>query len=111
MEHSGVGVPEFKKLAELNSLKNFGVTKVELEGHLFAVVRFDSEVYVLDDRCSHQDYSLSEGEVDRDEMTLECYKHGSTFSLIDGHPTCLPAKKPVRVYQIKVEDSTVLIDL
>ena len=42
--------------------------------------------YAIGDRCSHQDISLSEGEVLADELTLECWKHGSAFSLETGEP-------------------------
>ncbi len=100
----------FKELIKLNMLTNDGVTKVDRWDHCFAVVRFDEDIYILDDRCSHQDYSLSLGEVDRDEMTLECFKHGSTFSLIDGQPTCLPARNPVKVYELKIENEIVYIN-
>jgi 3-phenylpropionate/trans-cinnamate dioxygenase ferredoxin subunit len=101
----------FVELAKLDDLKNNGASKVSIDGHTLAVVRFDSDVYILDDRCSHQNYSLSDGVADRDELTLECIKHGSTFSLLDGNPTCLPATRPVRVYEIKVDNNTVYVNL
>ena len=37
--------------------------------------------HAVADRCSHADVALSEGEVDPDECTVECWKHGSTFSI------------------------------
>jgi 3-phenylpropionate/trans-cinnamate dioxygenase ferredoxin component len=40
-------------------------------------------------------YSLSGGEVWCDERELECPKHGSTFSLLTGVPSTLPATQPV----------------
>ena len=40
--------------------------------------------------CSHEDYSLAEGEVWEDECEIECPKHGSTFSLTTGEPQTLP---------------------
>jgi 3-phenylpropionate/trans-cinnamate dioxygenase ferredoxin subunit len=72
-------------------------------------VRLDDDLYAIGDRCTHQDVSLSEGEVDRDERTLECWKHGSAFSLLDGEPTSLPAVRPVPTYTVTVSDGRVLL--
>ena len=48
-----------------------------------------------------QDISLSEGEVVADDHQLECWKHGSAFSLETGEPTSLPATQPVPVYEVE----------
>lgn len=76
--------------------------RFDVDGHRLAVVRIGDDVYVIGDRCSHADYSLAEGEIDEDDMTLECWKHGSTFSLKTGEPTCLPAMKPVATYEAEL---------
>ena len=86
--------------------------RVELDGDIHgsdavAVVRIDDDLYAIGDRCTHQDISLSEGEVDRDERTLECWKHGSAFSLVDGEPLSLPAVRPVPTYTVTVSDGRV----
>ena len=52
---------------------------------------------MIGDRCSHGDYSLSEGDVCEDDREIECPKHGSIFSLETGEPQSLPATKPVPV--------------
>lgn len=79
--------------------------------HRIAVVRIGDDFYALGDRCSHADYSLAEGEIWEDELELECPKHGSTFKLEDGSPTCLPATRPVPVYRVRVDGDDVLVDL
>ena len=73
------------------------------------VVRIGDDVYAINDRCSHEDYSLSEGEVWEDEREIECWKHGSTFSLLTGEPQTLPATQPVPVYDVRVEDGEILV--
>ena len=85
--------------------------RIEVDGHVLALVRLGDDVYVIGDRCSHQDISLSEGEVDADERTLECWKHGSAFSLETGEPTSLPATRPVPVYEARVVDGEVEVVL
>ena len=82
-----------------------------MAGRSVALVRFDEQVFALGDRCSHADYSLSKGEVDERDLTIECWKHGASFSLKDGAPQSLPATKPVPVYDVVVEAGTVYVDV
>lgn len=89
---------------DLDSVRRF-----DIDGHRIALVRLGDDFYAIGDRCSHADYSLSEGEVDADDKTLECWKHGSTFSLETGEPTCLPATKPVPVYSVEVLDGLITV--
>jgi 3-phenylpropionate/trans-cinnamate dioxygenase ferredoxin subunit len=73
------------------------------------LVRVGDDFYALCDRCSHANVPLSEGEVDPEELTVECWKHGSTFSLVDGKPQCLPATKAVPTYQVRIEGDEVVV--
>jgi 3-phenylpropionate/trans-cinnamate dioxygenase ferredoxin subunit len=73
------------------------------------LVRIGEKFYAISDTCSHAQVSLSEGEVDPDECSIECWKHGSTFSLLDGRPQSLPATQPVRVYAVQVDGDEVVV--
>jgi 3-phenylpropionate/trans-cinnamate dioxygenase ferredoxin subunit len=64
-------------------------------------VRIDESVYILDDRCSHEEFSLSEGEVDVETAEIECARHGAMFRLSDGAAMTLPATKPVGHYDVQ----------
>ena len=99
------------RLCSLADLADGEARRFDVDGRRLAVVRLGDDVHVLGDRCSHADISLSEGEVHPQDRTLECWKHGSTFSLLDGHPTCLPATKPVPVYDARVVDGDVEVSL
>jgi 3-phenylpropionate/trans-cinnamate dioxygenase ferredoxin component len=79
--------------------------------HGVCLVRIDDDFYAVDDRCTHANVSLAEGDVDPEERTVECWKHGSTFSLIDGKPQCLPATKAVPVYDVRVEGDEVVVSV
>ena len=98
-------------LGRLDELKDGGARRFDVEGRRIAVVRIGDSVYAIGDRCSHADYSLSEGEVDPDAKTLECWKHGSTFDLRTGEPETLPATQPVPVYSVSVRDGDVVLVL
>jgi 3-phenylpropionate/trans-cinnamate dioxygenase ferredoxin subunit len=73
------------------------------------LVRIGDEFHAISDRCSHANVSLSEGEVDEFECTVECWKHGSTFSLVDGQPQCLPATQPVKVFRVTRDGDDVVV--
>ena len=81
--------------------------QVVLGDQRIAVVRCGDDVYAISDVCSHQDVSLSEGDVLCDDLELECWKHGSTFSLVDGAPQSLPATKAVPVFEARVVDGQI----
>ena len=83
--------------------------RFDVDGHRVCVVRIGDDFYAIGDRCSHEDYSLSEGEVFEDELEIECWKHGSTFSLVDGEPQSLPATRPVPVYDVVVQGGDVIV--
>jgi nitrite reductase/ring-hydroxylating ferredoxin subunit len=83
--------------------------RVELEGVPICVVRTEGEVHAVSDVCSHADVSLAEGEIDG--LTIECWLHGSRFDLVTGHPTGLPATRPVPVYPVKIEGDDVYVSL
>ena len=85
--------------------------QVDLGETAIAVVRIGDTIHAVADRCSHANYNLSEGEVDCDEATLECWKHGAQFSLATGEPLTLPATKPVTVYTVDVVDDDVFVTL
>ncbi|HEY2058991.1 bifunctional 3-phenylpropionate/cinnamic acid dioxygenase ferredoxin subunit [Amycolatopsis sp. NBC_01480] len=72
-----------------------------------AVFNADGELYAIDDTCSHQDASLSEGWLEG--CFVECPLHAALFDLRTGMPSCLPAKKPVRTYSVLVEEGVVYV--
>ncbi len=85
--------------------------RFDVGSYRIALVRIDDDVYAIGDRCSHEDYSLSEGEVLTEECEIECWKHGSTFDLITGEPQTLPATKAVPVYPVTLRGDDVMVEL
>ena len=98
-----------QRVCALSDLEQDAPVRIEVEGVAIAVV-LDSagEVHAIGDTCTHGDISLAEGFVDGD--TLECWAHGSAFSLSTGKPLNLPAYEPVPVYAVTIEGDDVLID-
>ncbi len=97
------------RVCGLDELVENQASRFVLDGVPIAVVKDASgEVFAIGDTCTHGDISLAEGFVEDD--TLECWAHGSKFSLRSGKPLTLPAYEPVPVYQVEVSGGDVLID-
>jgi len=97
------------KICALDELEVNQAVKVEIDGVAIALVRDAAgDVYAIGDTCTHGDISLSEGFVEG--QTLECWAHGSMFSLTTGKPLSLPAYDPVPVYKVELIDGFVFVD-
>lgn len=73
-----------------------------------AIFNVDGVLFAIDDTCTHQDASLSEGWLEG--CLIECPLHSSSFDLRTGKPTAPPAKRPVRTYHLVVEDGVVYLN-
>ena len=78
---------------------------------MICIVHCDDGFHAVSDTCSHEDYSLSEGDADPAQCEIECWKHGSLFSLTTGEPLTLPATLPIEVYPVEVEGNSVFVVL
>lgn len=87
-----------------------GVRLLELGGTRVCLARTeDGELFAVDDTCTHEDESLSEGWVDGN--CIECPAHNSVFDLRSGAALTLPATEPVATYPVTVEGDDVLVEL
>lgn len=97
------------RLCGFAELAPSSVRRFVVKGMPIAVVRIAEDLYAIGDTCSHAEVSLSEGTLWADECELECWKHGSAFSLRTGAPQSFPATQPVPVYAIRRDGDDVLI--
>ena len=95
------------KVCTVTELSPNAALRVVVEGKPIAVVMDSAgEVHALGDTCTHGDISLSEGFVEHDG--IECWAHGSLFSLTTGKAMTLPAYEPVPVFAVTVDDDGVV---
>jgi 3-phenylpropionate/trans-cinnamate dioxygenase ferredoxin subunit len=98
-------------LCKVDELAPGAARRFDVDGYRIALVRIGDEFHAINDECSHEDYSLSEGEVWPEECEIECPRHGSTFDLVTGEACSLPATQPVAVYPVDVADGIVSVVL
>jgi 3-phenylpropionate/trans-cinnamate dioxygenase ferredoxin subunit len=97
------------RICALDELGQDEALKVDIGDVSMAIVKDGAgTVHAIGYVCTHGDISLSEGFVEGE--TLECWAHGSKFSLLTGKPLSLPAYEPVPVYQVTIQDGDVYVD-
>ncbi len=102
-----MGEGEFRTVARLEDIPATGLKAVEVEGRKVCLVREGDRVYALEDRCSHEEFALSDGEMVAGQV--ECALHGARFDPATGAPKALPAVKPVKTFECRVENGEVQV--
>jgi 3-phenylpropionate/trans-cinnamate dioxygenase ferredoxin subunit len=104
-------LPEIIDVCTVSDLPTGERKLVEWEGIEIGVFNCGGDYLAIEDRCSHDDGPLAEGEFDADTCTVECPRHGSLFDLRSGKPRTLPAYEPVETFPVRVEDDTVKLEV
>ena len=84
---------------------------VEFDDLEIGVFNCAGTLYAIEDRCSHDDGPLAEGEFDPETCTVECPRHGSLFDLTTGKPKTLPAYVPVETFPVIIEGDTIKLEV
>ena len=84
---------------------------VEAEPYPVGVYNCDGELYAIEDRCSHDDGPLCEGDFDPDTGVAICPRHGANIDIRTGVPRTLPATQPVATFPVRVEDGIVKVQV
>jgi 3-phenylpropionate/trans-cinnamate dioxygenase ferredoxin component len=104
-------MPELIDICPVDDLPPGDMRLVEWEDLEIGVFNCAGELLAIEDRCSHDDGNLVEGELDEEECTIECPRHGSKFDLRTGNPVNLPAYVPVDTFPVSVEDGVIKIEV
>lgn len=81
----------------------------DIEGLFIAVFNVGGTYYAIEDRCTHDDGPLADGELE--DYAIECPRHGARFDIRSGKALCLPAVVDVPWFPVRVEGDQVLIGL
>lgn len=110
MEIGGEGALARYKVCSISELVQGTNKRVEISGVAICLTfAVDGNVYALNDECTHEGVSLSEGDLIGFEV--ECPGHLSRFDFRTGAVTGLPATQAAQVYKVVVEDGDVWVDM
>ena len=88
------------------------------EGQLFRFVRDDKKILLANLKgkilatdliCTHAEADLSTGFLS--EEGVRCPLHLSVFNLENGVPQNLPAETPLKVYNVKIDDNEIYVEI
>ncbi len=77
----------------------------ELDGRRLLLVNAGGQHYVVDEMCSHEDYSLALGCIKGER--IKCSLHGSYFDLASGEALDDPADEPIATFAVRVDGDQV----
>ena len=89
-----------------------GEVKIVHAGEIsVGVYNLNGELYALEDRCSHDDGPLAEGDFDPETGVAICPRHGAQFDIRTGKPLTLPAYVPVETFPVRVDDGMIKLQV
>ena len=95
----------------LDELPPGGVRIVTAGALSVGVFNCGGELYAIEDRCSHDDGPLAEGDFDVEEGYAVCPRHGAHIDIRTGRPLTLPAVEPVDTFPVRVENGIVKVEV
>ena len=97
----------FVKVADVGEISPGEMKVVEVGGEQILLVNVEGNIHACDDICSHAYASLSEGDLNGDEV--ECPLHGSAFNVVTGEALTPPAEDRIRIFEVRIDGQDVLI--
>jgi len=85
------------------------VHAVTAGGEPVVLARWEGDIFALEDCCSHEDFSLSEGGIEHGK--IECVLHGAMFDLRTGKAMRLPAVRPVKTFPVRIENGEIFVEI
>src|SRR5438309_1513992 len=99
-----------QRVASTSELPKESMKRVEVDGEPICLIHAeDDKFYAIGDTCTHEEYSLCEGELW--EMSVECPRHGSRFDVRTGQVTGLPAVIPAKTYPVTIQNEDVYVEV
>jgi chlorite dismutase len=103
----GTAASVWARVASEDEIPNGGSRLVYAGGEQVALFRIDGWFYAMGNRCPHANGPLVDGALDGRKVT--CPLHGSQFDLDTGEPLCGPTTRPLKTYDVRVEDGSVYV--
>jgi 3-phenylpropionate/trans-cinnamate dioxygenase ferredoxin component len=107
LERNQFGLSDFQTVARVEEIDPGEMKQVRVGRKRIAVINVDGEFFAIDDTCTHEEASLSEGELY--DHIVECPLHGAAFNVRTGAVEAFPAVVPVETYEVRVVDGEIQV--
>ena len=103
-------MPGFVKVLPLNELAEGAKKKINIGDRDILLVRLLGRVYATQALCTHEDFDLIEGKLLENHI-ITCPFHESEFDLESGQVLAPPAENPLKIYNVKIENEAILVEI
>jgi 3-phenylpropionate/trans-cinnamate dioxygenase ferredoxin subunit len=93
---------DWRNLAGVNEVEPGQMMRADLDDTPIILVNLEGVIYALEDLCSHDGGTLSDGELNGE--TIECPRHGARFDVRTGALRAPPAVEGIHVFPVRVEN-------
>ena len=99
----------FEAVASVTELAEGTVLqRVRATGDAVCLVRQNGVISALSDICTHQHFSMSQGDL-LEDGTLQCAWHGTRYDCRTGEVKQVPATSPLPVFMVRLDGDTILV--
>lgn len=98
---------EFQTVARVEDVPENALHPVEIDGVRIVLANSEGEILALADECSHEEFPLSDGDIVGGQV--ECILHGARFDLRTGQAKALPAVRPVKAYETRIQNGEIQV--
>ena len=100
---------EYVKVCDVADVPDGSMYAVDIRGKRLMIVNVNGEFYASDRICTHEEADLSTGFLMGSVVT--CPLHLSRFDVVSGEVQNAPASVPLKTYVLKVEGTSVYVQL
>ena len=100
---------DFEFAIKKNELADGKMRLVELMDRLVIVFRVGDDFYCIDDVCTHDGGTLSDGECHQFEIA--CPRHGARFDIRNGRALSMPATQDTGSHEVQLVGDDVMVRL
>ena len=102
-------MPELTRVASLSDVPAGSLKSAYAKGQPLVLANVDGTICALEDRCSHEEFPLSDGELDGSDLI--CMHHGARFDACSGRNKGLPAVRPVKSFRVEIRDGEIFVEV
>lgn len=98
---------EFVTVGRTSEIAPGEMKAVRAGRRIVAIANVDGQIVAFDDTCSHEEASLSEGELFGE--TVECPLHGAAFNVFTGAVESFPATEDIDTFDVRIEGEEIQV--
>lgn len=99
----------YQTVAKTNDIQPGELMYVEVGDEFVCLINLDGEIHAINDTCTHEDASLSDGTIVGDE--IECPMHGGSFDIRTGEPTNFPVVVAIEKYGVRIDGDDIQVEV